>query len=144
MKLEINNFFLLFFSFFLLSCESSDNPPLMVTDITITQPIPGKSISAGYVTFINNTNLLIELTQVISPDFESIEIHESILDEGIAKMQRVNSLQIEANSKLKLDHGGKHLMLKNKKNKNRVISLHFYSKEKLLLSLKTQLTSRSK
>ena len=130
--------------FFLSSCSNSNDSQIMITDINIIQPLPGKSISAGYFTLTNNTESLIEITKITSPDFESIQIHDSVLDEGIVKMQRIDSLQIKAKSRLVLENGGKHLMLIDKKNSSEMISLNFYEEEKLLISLKTNLTLRSK
>ena len=136
--------FLLSVVFFLSSCSNSNDSQIMITDINIIQPLPGKSISAGYFTLTNNTESLIEITKITSPDFESIQIHDSVLDEGIVKMQRIDSLQIKAKSRLALENGGKHLMLIDKKNSSEMISLNFYEEEKLLISLKTNLTLRSK
>ena len=136
--------FLLSVVFFLSSCSNSNDSQIMITDINIIQPLPGKSISPGYFTLTNNTESFIEITKITSPDFESIQIHDSVLDEGIVKMQRIDSLQIKAKSRLALENGGKHLMLIDKKNSSEMISLNFYEEEKLLISLKTNLTLRSK
>jgi len=144
MKLKQMRLFLLSVVFFLSSCSNSNDSQIMITDINIIQPLPGKSISPGYFTLTNNTESLIEITKITSPDFESIQIHDSVLDEGIVKMQRIDSLQIKAKSRLALENGGKHLMLIDKKNSSEMISLNFYEEEKLLISLKTNLTLRSK
>ena len=144
MNLKLIKFFLFFISLFLLSCGNSNNPQIVISDINITQPLPGKSISAGYLTLKNNTKSLIEITHITSPDFRSIQMHDSVLDEGIVKMQRIDSLQIKAKSELKLENGGKHLMLNDKINSSEIITLYFYEKEELLLSLKTNLTLRPK
>ncbi len=144
MKLKQMRLFLLSVVFFLSSCSNSNDSQIMITDINIIQPLPGKSISAGYFTLTNNTESLIEITKITSPDFESIQIHDSVLDEGIVKMQRIDSLQIKAKSRLVLENGGKHLMLIDKKNSSEMISLNFYEEEKLLISLKTNLILRSK
>ena len=127
----------------LCSCENSDKPPFVVTDIVITEPMPGKLMSAGYITLSNNTRALIKLTHIVSPNFESIEIHESIVDNGIAKMQRIDSLSIQAGSTSKLERGGKHLMLMRRTDSSETISLNFYSEELLLLSLQTSFASRT-
>ncbi len=144
MNSKLIRFFLFCANLFILSCGNSNDPQIAITNINITQPLPGKSTSAGYFTLTNNSNSLIEITQITSPDFKSIQMHESVLHEGIAKMQRIDSLQIKAKSELKLKNGGKHLMLIDKKNSSEIISLYFYEKEKLLLGLTTNLTLRSK
>ena len=128
---------------FLCSCGSSEKPPFVATDIVITEPMPGNSMSAGYVTLSNNTRASIELTHVVSPDFESIEMHESIVENGIAKMRRIDSLSIQAGSTSKLERGGKHLMLMRRTGSSDTISLSFYSGDLLLLGLQTSFASRT-
>ena len=128
---------------FLCSCGSSDKPPVVATDIVITEPMPGKSMSAGYVTLTNNTRASIELTHVLSQEFESIEMHESIVENGIAKMRRIDSLSIPAGSTAKLEPGGKHLMLMQRSGSSDSISLSFYSGDLLLLGLQTSFSPRT-
>jgi copper(I)-binding protein len=70
-------------------------------------------------------------------------MHESIMDNGIAKMQRIDSLSIQAGSTSKLERGGKHLMLMRRTDSSETISLSFYSEELLLLSLQTSFASRA-
>jgi copper(I)-binding protein len=140
---KLSAFALLVVCSFLCSCTSTDKPPFVATDMVITEPIPGTSMSAGYVTLSNNTRASIELTHVVSPDFESIEMHESIVENGIAKMRRIDSLSIQAGSTSKLERGGKHLMLMRRTGSSDTISLSFYSGELLLLSLQTSFASRN-
>jgi copper(I)-binding protein len=140
---KLSSFALLVVCSFLCSCTSTDKPPFVATDIVITEPMPGKSMSAGYVTLSNNTRASVELTHVVSPDFESIEMHESIVENGIAKMRRIDSLSIQAGSKSKLERGGKHLMLMHRTASSDTISLSFYSGDLLLLNLQTSFAPRT-
>ncbi len=68
-------------------------------------------MSAGYLTLRNNTDHEIRVTRVTSPQFAAVEIHESLLENGVAKMRRVDTLRIPASSTITLQRGGKHLML---------------------------------
>ena len=43
--------------------------------------------------------------------FDQIEIHSSIIEDGISTMRKMDSLKIPENSEVKLDPGGYHLML---------------------------------
>ena len=43
--------------------------------------------------------------------FDQIEIHSSLIEDGISTMRKMDSLKIPENSEVKLDPGGYHLML---------------------------------
>jgi len=120
---------------FLVACGGEVMPPLVATDIVITQPMPGRQMSAGYISLTNNTNAAISITQVVSPDFEAVEMHESLLEDGIAKMRRIEKLTIPANSSISLERGGKHLMLMRPTGALQTVSLNFYSGDTLLLNI---------
>lgn len=120
---------------FLAACGGEARAPLVATDIVITQPMPGGQMSAGYISFTNNTNAAISITQVVSPDFEAVEMHESLLEDGVAKMRRIDKLTIPANSGVTLERGGKHLMLMRPTAALETVSLNFYSGDTLLLEV---------
>jgi len=120
---------------FLAACGGEAKPPLVATDIVITQPMPGRQMSAGYISLANNTNAAISITRVVSPDFEAVELHESLLEDGIAKMRRIEKLTIPANSSVTLERGGKHLMLMRPTGALETVSLGFYSGDTLLLEV---------
>lgn len=46
-----------------------------------------------------------------SPDFESVEVHETRLDDGMMRMREVESLSVPAGESVELAPGGLHLML---------------------------------
>lgn len=95
----------------LTSCGGDVGPPLSATDITVVAPLPGRSTSAAYMTLHNDSDKAIILTEVSSPLFASVEMHESSLKDGIARMHKLESLTIEARSSMRFAVGGKHLML---------------------------------
>ena len=94
----------------LLACEPS-GPPLTATDIVAVAPLPGRSISAAYLTLHNESREAITLGRVSSPQFASVEIHESLLTDGVIRMRRIDSLVIEAMTSATFESGRKHLML---------------------------------
>ena len=74
--------------------------------------MPGQQMSAGYLSLTNNTGEAISISRVVSPQFEAVEMHESLLENGVAKMRRIPQLTVPPNSTVSLERGGKHLMLK--------------------------------
>ena len=67
----------------LLGCACSQNAaPLVASDVVISKPIPGMNMTAGYLTLSNNASQKVIITQVTSPQFESVEMHESVIEDG--------------------------------------------------------------
>jgi copper(I)-binding protein len=66
---------------------------------------------AGYMTMINTGDTPVTVTAISSPNFAGAEIHRTVVEEGIARMLPVRQLDIPANSQVKLEPGGLHLML---------------------------------
>lgn len=128
---------------FLSACGGEAEAPLVASDIVITEPMPGRHMSAGYISFTNNTSDAINITHVVSPEFEAVELHESLVEDGIAKMRRIETLTIPANSSVSLQRGGKHLMLMRPTSALDTVSLSFYSGDTLLLNVKAPVSRRS-
>lgn len=128
---------------FLSACGGEAEAPLVASDIVITEPMPGRHMSAGYISFTNNTSDAINITHVVSPEFEAVELHESLVEDGIAKMRRIEELTIPANSSVSLQRGGKHLMLMRPTGALDMVSLSFYSGDTLLLNVKAPVSRRS-
>ena len=128
---------------FFAACGGEAKAPLLASDIVITEPMPGMHMSAGYISFTNNTSDAINITQVVSPEFELVEIHESLVEDGIAKMRRIEELVIPAKSGVSLQRGGKHLMLMRPTGALNTVSLSFYSGDTLLLNVNAPVSRRS-
>ena len=64
---------------FLVAC-GTPQAPLVATDVEITRPMPGRSMSAGFLVLTNNTDEAIRITHVTSPQFGSVELHETTID----------------------------------------------------------------
>jgi copper(I)-binding protein len=136
-------FFVLIACIYLGACSGETKTPLLAANIEIFEAMPGKTMSAGYLTLINNTDVAITISNVASPEFESVEIHESILEDGVAKMRRIAELLIPADAKLTLERGGKHLMLMRPIGAAKQVTLNFYSGDTILLGVQAPLTSRN-
>lgn len=132
-------------------CSAQDAPPLSVSDVVIVAPLPGKSTSVAYGTLHNSGKIDAVLASVSSPDFQNVELHETSISNGVARMQRIESLPVAANSRVHLEQGGKHLMLMGplrEFNPGDLITLHLHFDDggpnlESLLILQAPLTDRA-
>lgn len=118
------------------ACSADTRPALVVSDVTITQPMPGMAMSAGYLTLTNSSEETITITRVSSPQYASVELHESVVDDGVARMRRLEKIEIPAGTNTILAPGGKHLMLMRPTEVAAdSVSLQFYDGATLLLTV---------
>ncbi len=123
--------------FFWLSACSVENTPLVATDIVVARPLPGVRIGAGYLSLTNATSQRILITKVMSPNFESVEMHESVLEDGVSRMYKLGEVAILPGQTVHFEPGGMHLMLRNPLNIPDVVTLQFFAGDALLLSIDT-------
>ena len=83
---------------------------LTFDDLEIYAPLPGNSVTSGYANIKNNSNEGITIESINSPDFKLVEIHETIINDGIARMIEIENLFIPQNDAVLLERGGKHFM----------------------------------
>lgn len=86
---------------------------LAVSEPWIREAPPTTRVMAGYLTMVNTGDTPVTVTSISSPDFEDAEIHRTVVEDGIARMLPVSQLEIPANSPIKFEPGGLHLMLFN-------------------------------
>jgi len=96
-----------------LVSTATAEPALEIGSPWIREAPPGARVLAGYMTFFNHSATPITLVNVTSPDFESAEIHRTVIEDGVARMLPVARLAIPANGRIALEPGGRHLMLFN-------------------------------
>lgn len=72
---------------------------------------PMARMLAGYVTLKNSTGHPMKITGAESPAFASVEMHRSIIKNGVAHMIKQDHVTIPANGKFSFEPGGYHLML---------------------------------
>ena len=123
------------------ACSTEREPPLVATDVVVTQPMPGMQMSAAYLTLTNHSDDIIRITRVASPQFESVQLHESIVEDGVARMRAMPALEIPARQSVTLKRGGKHLMLMRPTASPGAVSLQFLDGDRLLLSVETAFES---
>jgi copper(I)-binding protein len=101
--------FLIIASAFLIS--SSVFAELLVEDGYVRKPIPGRSMSAAFMT-INNTGATdVVLKTAAIAGTKNVEIHTHTHKEGIMRMRQLHELVIEAGNSVVLAPGGLHLMM---------------------------------
>jgi copper(I)-binding protein len=93
------------------ACSSRDGAPLSVSNIVVPEPLPGTSMTAGYLTIDNNSNQPIAIERITSPQFARVEMHETVLDDDVARMVSLAPLIVDRRSSVRFEPGGKHLMM---------------------------------
>lgn len=119
----------------LSACGTEPEPPLVATDLVITAPMPGTGMSAAYLSLTNNTDAMIRISRVTSPQYGSVQLHESIVDDGVARMRAIPVLEIPAGETVTLQRGAKHLMLMRPTEPSETVSLDFLDGDNLILSV---------
>jgi periplasmic copper chaperone A len=77
----------------------------------IRQAPPGMKMLAGYLTVSNHGAKPRSVVAASSPAFGHIELHRSVIQNGVAKMIPQMSITIPAHGELHFAPGGYHLML---------------------------------
>lgn len=108
-------FSLLFIQHSNAASDNKQNTVLTVDDAWIAEAPPTSHVMVGYMTINNSTSNTIEIIKAESDLYSSIEFHETVHEDGMARMLRHDSLTIPAHGSTQLKRGGKHLMLFNPK-----------------------------
>jgi len=119
----------------LLAACGTPQPPLVVSELEVTKPLPGRHMAAGYLVLTNNTDDNLRITRVASPQFGSVEIHETTINEGVSRMRKLEELAVPAHGSVTLRRGGKHLMLMRPNDLGNSITLQFFSGDTPVLSV---------
>jgi len=122
---------------FLLAACAESRAPLTVSNVTVTQPVPGMAMSAGYLELTNNSSRSISITHVTSPQFASVEMHETVIENLVARMIALGTLTLQAGETVIFKPGCKHLMLMRPSDEIDSVTLQFFDDESLLLSITT-------
>jgi len=125
----------------LLGCAcSQESAPLVASDVVVSKPKPGMNVTAGYLTLSSHASQPIVITQVASPQFESVEMHESVIEDGMARMYPLGGLTVPAKSSVVFQPGGKHLMLLRPVGEFDTVSLDFYAGKAVVLTVNVALS----
>ena len=77
----------------------------------------------------------VRITRVTSPEYGSVEMHETVIEDGVARMSALGQVVLPAGSAVEFEPGGKHLMLMRPGDDLTVVELAFHSGEVLLLTV---------
>lgn len=92
------------------ACETAEAPALTVSEVEVFAPLPGQSMSVAYFV-LEAGPAAVTLREVTSPDFAAVEMHATIVGEGIAEMLPLDAVTIAEHSAVAFAAGGNHLML---------------------------------
>lgn len=81
-----------------------------VTNGEIRQPMPGRTVTAGYLTLHNQSTQAIILTGASSPAFARTELHQHSHKDGMMRMEKVEQITVDVGGSVEFVPGGLHLM----------------------------------
>ncbi len=94
---------------------ASEDAGVSVRDPWIREAPPDMTTMAGYMVLRNNTSRPEVLVAASSSGFETVMIHRSIVQDGMARMVHASQIELAPNASLVFAPGGYHLMLMNPK-----------------------------
>ena len=93
--------------------QADTETELRIEDAWIAEAPPVSKVMVAYMTLHNSGQQDIEIISASSVMYSSVEFHETVHQNGMARMIRHSSLKIPASGKIELKRGGAHLMLFN-------------------------------
>lgn len=94
----------------LVACNEPCSTPLTVDGAWVRAPLPNRSMTAAYMT-LNSCEAQLEVVGYRSPQFARVELHQTLVENGVSSMQRVDELTLAPGQAVALAPGGMHLML---------------------------------
>ena len=122
----------------LVSCtpaDGPDGPPILVSNVVVTAASRDMPMAAAYLDFSNRSGETVRITSVTSPNYERVEMHETTIEDGIARMRRIDSVQIPDGETMRFERGGLHLMLMRPVDDADQVTLNFYQQDLLVISV---------
>ncbi len=55
--------------------------------------------------------MAIIVNRIDSPQYDNVQMHETIIEDGVSRMRPIESFQVEPASSVEFARGGKHVML---------------------------------
>ncbi|HUR40587.1 MAG TPA: copper chaperone PCu(A)C [Verrucomicrobiae bacterium] len=86
-------------------------PGLGLQDGWIRDAPPGAMMTAGYARLRNDGKQLLRVDGAASVDYGSVELHRTVVEQGLSRMQHGQPLVLAPGASAALDPGGWHLML---------------------------------
>lgn len=118
-----------------VACSTAGQPPLVASAVRVIEPRPGTTMGAAYLTLSNPGDAPVTVTAVTSPQYDAVHLHESVTEDGVARMRPLPSLQIAPGATERLEPGSRHLMLVGRRDEAVPVTLQFWSGATLLLAV---------
>ncbi|NOY71660.1 MAG: copper chaperone PCu(A)C [Gammaproteobacteria bacterium] len=96
---------------FALFTSSSHAAVTQVEDAWVREAPPSSTTLAAYMRLFNSSATDLIITNISSPAFKKIEVHQTTTKNNIVKMRKLERVSIPAHGELILEPGQKHLML---------------------------------
>jgi len=84
---------------------------LSAQDPWVREAPPMAKVLAAFMLIENKGSINQQIKAASSPDFEHVEIHKTVVEDGVAKMQRQAAVEIPAGGSLSFAPGSYHFML---------------------------------
>lgn len=94
-----------------LLCSSQLLADIVVEAAAIKRPLPGRDMTAAYMTLTNTGSDDVALTGVDASGARSIEMHEVSVRDGVSRMRMRDQVLIPAQATVRFETGGLHLMI---------------------------------
>ena len=91
--------------------HDADVAIIKVSNAQVREFLPATTSSVGYLSIINHSDTVATLTKATIDGLGRVEIHEHSHVDGMMKMQKVESLTINAHQQIDFKPGGYHLMI---------------------------------
>lgn len=127
------------------ACGQPAGPTLTISNIVILEPLPGSGMAAGYLAMENHSDRPITIVKVSSPAFASIEMHETVIEDEVARMISLAPLVIGPKSAIVFEPGGKHLMMSGAAREmapGEAVTIEFHDNASGLVAVATTVRSR--
>ena len=85
--------------------------PLNVEGAWIPLAPPAVKVHAAYMTLVNRGTTDKHIVGASSPEYERIELHRSVVKDGVSTMQPVEQVTVPASGRVEFAPAGLHLML---------------------------------
>ncbi len=93
------------------AAHGAESGTVKPSDAWARESLPGKDISAAYLTLTNVGNEADALVGASSEAAKSVELHRMTMTNGTMKMEHVPEITLPAGGKAELAPGGLHMML---------------------------------
>lgn len=91
--------------------SQSEEDVVAIMNAWVREADPAAKANAGYMTLINTASEELKLVALKSDAFETVEMHEMAMVDGMMKMRELDSLVIPPNDQVQFSPGGQHLMM---------------------------------